>query len=419
MPRHEVAELREQRAAAFERQKQILDTAEGENRDLNGEETQEYDRLTDEFETLEKRIDRVEREERLAPQMGREVAVTDVEPGSEERKLPESYKGWLEQRDGGPAQDNPEYRQAFYNWMATGEAPPSSVLTPEIRAQSKATAGAGANLVPTLFERQLIDLLRTLGQMRSLATVITTDGGQTIQVPNVSAHGVATWTAENASFTETDETFAQQNLSAYKEARIVQVSEELLADSAFDLESFLATQIALSFTVLENTAYVVGTGSGQPTGFTTQASAGVTAATGNTVTIPPDNLYDLIHSVPVPYRRNGAFLMNDQSIKKIRQLKDSQNRYLFEPSLQVGQPNTLLGYGLYQDPDMPVMAANAKSIAFGDFSYYWIRDARGLALQRLVERYADVGQVGFRAYKRTDGRLIDLNAVKLFVNSAT
>lgn len=422
MPRHEIAELREQRAAVWERMKEITDRAEAEGRDLSGEEVEEFDRCERDFDAFEVRYKRLEKVEGTKPTVPAVVEDRQIEPGDgEDRKAPESYREWLEERSGGLAQDDPEYRQAFYRWLQTGEQ--ISNLPAELRAQSKATAGAGANLVPIAFERTLIGLLRYTGVMRQIATVMSTATGNQLQVPQVTGHGTAAWTAESAAFAESDETFGQTALNAYKEASLVTVSEELLNDSAFDLEQYLSNEFALRFGVLENVSYWVGDGSGKPTGIATQVSTGFTLPTGSTVGFPAanagDGLFELYHSLLVPYRRNAVFVANDQTIKSIREIKDGQGRYMWMPGLSAGAPDTLLGRPLYSDPDVPIMGANAKSVFFGDFSYYWVRDVQGVAFQRLVELYAANGQVGFRAYKRTDGKLLNTAAVKALANSAT
>ena len=156
-----------------------------------------------------------------------------------------------------------------------------------------------------------------------------------------------------------------------------------------------------------------------PTGITTQTTAGKVGATGQTTTVTSDDLIDLMFSVPNPYRRNAAWLMNEGGVKALMKLKDTTGQYIWSPGLTAGAPDTLFGRPVYTDPDMPVMAANAKSILFGEFSYYQIRDVRGIAVQRLNELYAANGQVGFRAYHRTDGKLLNTAAVKHYANSAT
>lgn len=420
MPVSEAAELREQRASAFEELKKLIDKAEQESRDFTAEEAQEYDRIEGDIDQLEKRFARIEKMNDLE----KRLTVSDVIADEQEQRtdgeqdVPKSLKEFMEQRGKGTLpQDQPEYRSAFYKWITAKSD--HALEADELRTLSKATAGAGANLVPIEFERTLIQLLRFFGVMRDIARVMTTQDGAVLQVPTISAHGTASWTAENAAFSPSDETFGQTSLSAYKAATIILVSEELLQDAAFDLENYIAQEFAARIGVLENTAYVAGDGVGKPTGFLTGATVGKTGATGQTTTIAGDDVFDLYHSLLVPYRRNAVWVANDALIKSLRKVKESTGQYIWQPGLTTGQPDALLGKAIYADPDMPAPAANAQSLAFGDFSYYWIRDARGVAFQRLNELYAANGQVGFRAYQRTDGKLLNSNAIRTYAHSAT
>lgn len=418
MTTKQIEELRRQRAALIDEARGVVEAAEAENRDLTGEEGEKFDRLEADAAALAKRVERAERMlDDDTQRRGIPPGDGDGDPVTGDQHAPKSFAEFNERRSSHLPQDQDEYRRAFYRWMTVRDLRELSGV--EQRALSKATAAAGANLVPTDFERVLIQKLRDFGVMRQLATVFTTDSGETIQIPTVTSHGTAAWTAENAAFTASDEAFGQASLSAYKAATIMQVSEELLQDAAFDLDAYISDEFGQRVGVLENTAYVVGDGTGKPTGITTQTTAGKTGATGQTTSVTTDDLIDLQHSVIGPYRRNGSWLMNDATVKAIRKLKDADNQYIWAPGLIAGSPDTLLGRPVYADPDMPVMAANAKSILYGDFRFYRIRDVRGIAFQRLVELYAANGQVGFRAYHRTDGKLLNTDAVRHYQNSAT
>ncbi len=403
--REQITALKQERAGLIDRMREITVAAEADERDLTAEEGQEFDRLETDAAGLEQRAARMEKLAGLEPRLEeRQVPAPaeTVEPAGVEHRFAESLNQFREDRALPLPQDDPEYRDAFYRWLIDGEA--------EFRTLSKASAGAGANLVPTLFAKQLIAALRDFGVIRQIANVVTTSGGEALQVPSVSTHGTASWTAENAAYTASDEAFGQATLNAYKAATLIQVSEELLADSAFDLESYIRGEFGQRIGVLENTGYVVGDGSGKPTGVATQASAGVTAAGAAAITT--DELIDLYHSLLPPYRRSAVWVLKDSTIKLVRKLKDSTNQYLWQPGLQAGAPDTLLGKPLYADPDMPAATTGLVSVLFGDFSYYWIRDVNGVAFQRLNELYAANGQVGFRVYHRTDGKLLNTAAVK-------
>lgn len=181
----------------------------------------------------------------------------------------------------------------------------------------------------------------------------------------------------------------------------------------FNLESYVQSEFARAFGVAEEKAFCTGTGVGQPTGIFTEngGEVGLTLTRGANITC--DNIIELVHSLKSPYRRNAVFLMNDSTVSMLRKLKDTNGAYLWQPSLQAGQPDRLLGYPLYTSPYVPVVEAEALPIAFGDFSNYWIADRMGRSVQRLNELYAGNGQVGFLATERVDAKVILSEGIKL------
>ena len=253
--------------------------------------------------------------------------------------------------------------------------------------------------------------------IRSLAKVITTQHER--KIPVATGHSTAQWTAENAAYTESNPTFGQKQIDAFKLTDLCRVSVELLQDSAFDIEDYLMKEFARAFGIAEEEAFCVGTGTNQPTGiFTANGdTVGVTAAANNAITA--DELISLVYALKSPYRRNAKFLMNDATISAIRKLKDLNGAYLWQPSLQAGQPDRLLGYDLYTSPYVPTMAAGALTVAFGDFKNYWIGDRAGRTVQRLNELYATNGQIGYVATERVDGKVILPEGIQLLKMKAT
>jgi HK97 family phage major capsid protein len=435
--RDKIAAVKEQRASAIEKMRGIVEEAEtraDEPGVLSAEQQQEFDRLKSEAESLARRASNMEQVAGVEVRGKREITPAGASTEVREAAI-KSFSDYVARSNGRSIDDitgSDEYRENFYAWMA-GDLPSGSQFVPdeirnEYRALSKASAGAGLNLVPTEFRNTLIDALREFGVMRQLATVISTDNGDTIQIPSTTSHGVSTWTAENAGITESDEAFGQLSLSAYANSRAMKISWQLLTDSAFDLESYTRQQFGLSTGVLENTAYVAGDGSSKPTGITTQTTAGVTLANGTSgvtgfstsgAATGADALIQLKYSVLAPYRRNASWLVNDTTVAKVAQLKDTTNQYIWQPGLTAGAPDTLLGAPLYTDPDVPAMGASAKSVLYGDFSWYWIRDVNQVAIQRLNELFAMNGQVGFLVFHRTDGKLVNTAAVKHLANAAS
>ena len=201
------------------------------------------------------------------------------------------------------------------------------------------------------------------------------------------------------------------NIDAHKLGTIIKVSEELLADSAFNLESYFALEFARRIGRKEEEAFINGNGSSKPTGILQTAEVGITAAKADAITA--DNLIDLFYSLKGPYRRNAVWVVNDSTVKAIRKLKDSNGQYIWQPALKDGDHDTLLGRPILTTSAMPEIGADAKPVIFGDLSFYWVGDRQGVTFKRLNERYADVGQVGFLASRRVDGKLVLPEAVKV------
>lgn len=194
----------------------------------------------------------------------------------------------------------------------------------------------------------------------------------------------------------------------------MKVSEELLHDSAFDLEDYFIGEFKRRIGNKEEEAFLTGDGVNKPTGIfhtTGGAEIGVTAAAAAAITA--DELIDLYYSLNSAYRKDAVWLLNDATMKNIRKLKDQNGQYLWQPALHEGGYDTLIGKRLYTSPFAPTLAAGARTIAFGNFKFYWIGDRQGITFKRLNERYADTGQIGFLASKRLDARLILPEAIKV------
>ncbi len=420
MRRDEILALKEQRADLH---KQLVDkfaVAEGESREFTAEEDQEYNAMEEEFRSLTTRWQRAEdlyaQEQEVNKALNTSIDFR-IEDGddvpltlAEYRKKTRPVDPW----------DTPEYRAAYWHYLTVQNM--AELDIEEQRVLSKATGAAGANLVPTEFRNQIINILRFTGPINQLAELMTTDSGEAIQIPSVSSHGVATWTAENAAYTLSDEVFGQLTVNAFKAGRTVIVSEELLTDSAFGLDSYLAQEFGESIGVLEETAYAVGDGTGKPLGIA-HASSGVAisqAAVGNVSTFSYSALINFIFALPFQYRRNAQWLFSDGAVKSLFLMLDSQNRPLWIVNTAAGEPDSFLGYPIYTSPDLAAPAASAKSGIFGDIRRgYIIRRVNGFSLQRQVELYSNNGQVGFRGFERVDGRVQLADAMRVLQHSAT
>jgi HK97 family phage major capsid protein len=384
-------ELYDKRNKAVNAARSFLDGRRGDGGMLSSEDETVYARMEADILALGREI---ERENRLA------AISAEMEKPTSTPITDNPTSGQIVEKTGRASN---EYKADFGN-ILRGRLPVNNVL-------STSPDTDGGYLVPVEFERKIVMGLEEANVIRSIAKTITTSAER--KIPIAATHTTAKWTAENAAITESNPTFAQKTIDAFKLTDLVKVSIELLQDSMFDLESYIAAEFARAFGVAEEESFCVGTGTGQPSGiFTAQGGVvGITATSPTAISV--DNLIDLIYALKSPYRRNAVFLMRDITVSALRKLKDSNGQFLWQPSVQAGEPDRLLGYPIYTSPYVPVAAANALPIAFGDFSNYWIADRMGRTVQKLNELYAGNGQIGFIATERVDGKVILAEGIQL------
>jgi HK97 family phage major capsid protein len=285
----------------------------------------------------------------------------------------------------------------------------------EFRAAMGTTSGAvGGYSVPNETMQALEVALLQFGGMRGVSTVIRTDTGASLPFPTTNdSSNKGAILSENTQVSEVDPTFGQLTLDAYMySSKLVLVSLQLLQDSSVDIGAMLGRLLGERIGRIQNDHFTTGTGSSQPNGVVTAAtSSGITLAGATSISY--DNLMDLIHSVDPAYRPNGRFMFHDTMLKTIKKVKiaqysgDTAGIPLWQPSLVVGQPDTIHGYPFVVNQSVGAVATGVKSILFGDFSKYLIRDTREITMVRLNERYIDYHQVGFLAFARSDGDLLD------------
>lgn len=383
----DVKELVEKRLKLIADARSLLEAAEKENRSLTSEEQARYDAMMADEAELRQRIERwaelEKRSQTELPVWSKQTTTRDVE--------------------------TTDYNKAFYRYVRHGL---SGLDAMEVRALSVGTGSAGGYLVPRSLADKIVEKLVERNFVRRFATVIQTESPH--DIPIEASLPTASWISEAAAFTESEPRFAQKTLGAHKLGIITTVSEELLNDAAFDVEGYLALKFGNAIGTAEQTAFLVGTGTGQPKGIVADAGIGVTAAANNAITA--DELISLYYSLESPYRENAIWVMRDSTVAAIRKLKDSQGQYLWQPSLTAGSPETLLGRPVFTSSAMAAIGPQAKSVLFADFSFYYIADRGQRSMQRLVELYAATGQVGFRAWERVDGVLTLTDAAKVLVH---
>ena len=290
-------------------------------------------------------------------------------------------------------------------------------------AMSTTTGSEGGFTVPTEVATAVIEKMKAFGGMREAATILTTAGGNPLNFPGSDGTGEeGEIVAENIVTSALDVSFTTASLPVYKySSKQIALPLELIQDSAVDVIALIVARIAQRIARIQNRHLTVGTGTGQPMGMITAATVGKTGATGQTVIVTYDDTIDLKHSVNRAYRTGAAYMMNDLSVATVSKVKDTTGRPIWTPAITAAAPDMLNGFPVVINDDMAVMAANAKSIAFGDFKYYNIRDVQNTTTLRRFDdsAFALKGQVGFCGWTRTGGNLLESAAVRVYQNSAT
>lgn len=416
-------EVRDKRANAWA-QAQEFNTRHKAGETMSAEDEASWTRALDEVDTLGSEITNIERTATLETRFAEIDDETQVIDPSGNRS--------------DATDDKAKYRDAFLKFCRRGvsdlEAEERQLLQanfnmdPEMRAQGEATGGAGGYTVPTGFWAKVTETMKYFGGAQDGAEVINTDTGAPLPWPtNDDTANVGYQLGENTQASnEGDLSFGQKSLAAYTYVSgPVLASFQLLQDTGIDLEGFLARKQGERLGRIENTRFTTGNGTTQPQGFVTGATTGVTTASTTAITL--NEIIDLIHSVDAAYRASGRcrFKLHDLVLAYVRKIRDDSGgsglgRPIWEPSVQAGVPDLLLGYPYSVNNDMDsTVAATKKTAAFGDFaSAFVVRKVNGGQMMRLTERYADYLQVGFLGYERADSIVQDTSAVKLLVQHA-
>lgn len=313
-------------------------------------------------------------------------------------------------------------------------------LSPDVRAAlSVGQDSEGGFLVPPTILTEMQSRLFETSDVRAVARVITISGSELKLPLDVQEAASGGWVTERQARTETGTPgLAEQTISVHEQFAEPRVTQTLLDDAAVNVDGWLAGKIVDIFGRTENAAFVTGNGVGKPKGILGYAADAATTvdkdrpwgklqyvAAGNdgafapvsTGVLPGDALINLIHALKAAYRANARFAMNRLTVAEVRKLKDGDGNYLWGPSLQLGQPATLLGYPIAEWEDMPDIASGSFAIAFGDFRGYTIVDRAGIRVLR--DPYTAKPWVKFYTTKRVGGAITDFDAIKLlkFSNS--
>lgn len=376
----------------------------------NNEHQATYDNKMGEIEGVRAEIRRLE-----------QVAALDFENAARDQ-------GVREHGEGGGAQPT-----VFARFLREGREALSAQEWQAVRnTMSTGTGSQGGYTVETTVASELLKAMKAFGGMRAASTVFSTSQGNPMNWPTMDDTGNAgELVAENSPASAQDAAFGTVGLNVFKwSSKVVTVPIELLQDSEVDIEATVIELLAQRLGRVQNTYFTTGTGTSQPRGIVTAASAGKVGVTGETTTLIYDDLVDLEHSVDPAYRNlpGVGYMMNDATLKVVRKIKDSQGRPIFVPGYEAnamingGAPSMLMGRPITINQDVAVPAANAKSILFGVLKNYRIRDVMAATVFRFTDSvYTTNGQVGFLAWQRSGGNLLDNSGatVKYFQHSAT
>jgi HK97 family phage major capsid protein len=397
-----IIELREKRAKTWSAMETFLDSHRNEKGVLNMEDDVTYSKMERDLDDLTNEIKRLERKDMIEAELNKPVSnPITAKPMTSDKE------------DEKTGRASNAYKKSFWNVMRNKHSN-AQILN----ALQEGTDSEGGFLVPDEFEHTLIQSLEEENIFRKLAHVITTSTGDR-KIPVVASKGSASWVDEEGTINDSDDAFTQVSIGAYKLGTLIKVSNELLNDSVFNLEAYISKEFGRRIGTKEEDAFFNGNGVGKPVGIfnaTGGAQTGITTASATE--IKADEIIDLFYSLKASYRKNAVWIVNDATIKAIRKLKDANGNYLWQPALTSGTPDTLLGRPVYTSSYVPTIAAGAKTIAFGDFSYYWIADRQGRNFKKLSELYAATDQTGFVATQRVDGKLILPEAIKVLVQHA-
>lgn len=406
----------ERRDALVTEARKIADTAAKHNRNLSSGEHEKFEALTAEIDQIDERINTLQGREKRgqdAEDTFRRLNARPIErrtPSAEDADVEAAFRSAISARNPAPI-EIPVSSRSYYQ--------------PGIEQRDLLKTTATQAMQVSVYDRIVQHMVENSAVLRAGATVINTPTGEDLQVPKSTAFSTSNLTAEGAQITESDPTLAIATLKAYKYAVFFQVSSELANDTSVDLLGFLARQAGESLALAYGDKLINGTGTNEPRGVLADTTAGVVGPTGTATSLGSqatagqgtDLLYSLHGSLAEPYAMSGsrAWVMRNASLTTIRKLKDNTG----QPVLPA-EGNSFLGAPFVVDPFVPAMAANAKSIIYGDWSRYFVRIAQGLRFERSNDFAFQNDLVSFRAVIRIDGALVDTTgAIKHFANSAT
>lgn len=383
---NKLVEMMEKRNKAWEGAKAFLESKRDKDGLISEEDSKTYDEMERKVRAYNFEIERLKDMEEMDKKLSKPTSNAIV---TKPMKIEEKEKKMGRARD--------EYKNAMLSALRSNFKRLENVLQEGVDED-------GGYLVPEEYDERLIETLKEENIMRTLATSIKTSGDHKINI--AMSDPAAAWIEEGGELKFGDSKFAQKLLDSHKLHVAVKITEELLYDNAFDLEEHILKSFGMALSNAEEDAFLNGDGNGKPVGIFDKKDGGNYLK--EVATLKTDDLVDLVHALKRPYRKNAVFILNDKTIASIRKLKDNNGAYIWQPSYQEKEPDTILGYSVYTSAYAP-----ENAIAFGDFSYYNIGDRGERSFKELTELFAGNGMIGFVAKERVDGKLVLKEAVQI------
>lgn len=379
-----IQELIEKRAKAWEGAKAFVESKKDSDGLLSKEDVETYNKMEEKVKNFTFEIERLQEMENMERELSKPVndpLISKPMASDKEDKI----------------QKNLQHKKAMIKALRSNFRQIENILQEKVDTD-------GGYLVPDEYDSRLVTTLKEENIIRKLSQTLKTNGKHKI---NISASSpAAAWVEEGGELKFGEATFKQVLLDAHKLHVAIKVTEELLYDSVFDLESYILEEFGKALANAEEDAFLNGDGSGKPTGIFAQTNGGTYLTEVDA--LKADDIINLIHALKRPYRKNAAFILNDKIIANIRKLKDNNGAYIWQPSYQLGEPDKLAGYPVYTSAFAP-----ENKIAFGDFRYYNIGDRGARSFKELQELFAGNGMIGFVAKERVDGKLVLPEAVQI------
>lgn len=394
-----IQDLREQRAALWDRAKNFLDTRTDADGTISNEDATAYEKMVDKINALSKKIECMEQRKAMDNYLSAPASapiLNHPNAGINDYISPNKRPGLA----------GKEYHRHFLNAFRQGFS------TPQVKDSLREGALAdGGFLLPSEFDSQLVTKLAEGNVLREIAKVIRTASTHEINI--VASEPAAQWIGEGDEISLSKPQFGRKTLLAYKLAVGTLASNELLQDSYYNVEQALLDIFSRSLATAESEAMINGDGQGKPKGLLAQMAESPTSIiTSRGSELSADDCLAAFYSLERPYRKNAVWLASDSAVANLRRLRDANQAFLWSNSLVEGEPPSFLGKKIFTCQSLPSVATGEVPLIFGDFDFFVIGDRGERTFRPLRERFALTDQTAFLLISRVDAVVTDLRAFR-------